>query len=721
MVGDDALSTWGGEYSRVLESRHPYPDNQNNVTEEVVFEGAAELHVAFDERCATETSYDYVTLYTTPTRAEMVPGTERYTGRRNAGNYRMLSNPVVVKGDRVSVCFFSDGGSNDWGYRLCIKPVYSSAAAAPGKQAERHSPRSTEAQEGGAGGAMDLWARHEASKAASLEAYEIRCFFARALYYASLSESARAVLTFDTPRGPNGYSPHCLYTRSLTCPGAVCLEIEFDSSCQTQYMSDRLELLRPPSGGKGVLGPGEGEPLTYSAGGKEYSAVFHGAYSEHPVSAGAAGTTGAHPSSGWPKCGFTTDRLVARFQSRGGRGWGVRFLCTPTFPRVFEQGGRVLQVQQECGREALFEVLRARALTTTPHSLYWLREAQASVDRYCGLVLANSLSERKARQALLSAHGAEWLCALLRTGPLDVQLRVLASLQGLPLSPPSSEGGEDNERKAAAALRVQLMAVAVQKLGNAQDDIQALALGLLRSALGKDAGSMDLEGVLLACVAALNPVVRREALERITAIAETDNARLARLFELGVMDRVKPLIQSSDEGLRVAAVGAVRQLLRNEEALLNFLDTHGKGFDFVAKFLASASKESQAVGLDLTSLMLTKAPSERGQDGAHQVQVSTRHIYLIQASVCSSACIRRLRCECVWLCRTCRAASPCVCWSAHRPSTTRRAACTWTYSMAATVAMSRQRWPPRNGSAPSASRCRARASPRRPTAARRSH
>lgn len=606
---DDELALWGGEHCRMVESKHPYDDSQIwMLVEEVVFEGAAEIAIAFDERCATEQGYDFVTLYTSPSRTELLPGTERYTGRRGSGNYRTTKNPIVHRGDRVSVFFTSDSSSNDWGFRICLRPSYDQRKAGPTAASPAAAPSTTTSQSPQQAlpqeqSQLTMWERHEANKAASSEVQAVRHFFARALYYASLSESVRTPLTFDTPRGAdNTYLPNTVYARSMTFPGAECVEVEFDVQSETEFLTDRLQLFRPPAEGRALSSLGESDLLTYTAAGKEYKAVFHGAYSEHPPS-GKAGAD--QNTSGWPKCSLSTDRLLAHFASNGVRGfWGARFVCTPQFPRVFSQGSRFSLVQQECVKEDVFALLRERALTRTPHPFFWLREAEEAIDCYCGLVLANALTEPKARGTLLSAYGSEWLTRLLQDGPVDVQLRLLSGLQAVPLA--SAKGPVSEE------LRRQLLAAAVQKLGSSQDEVQALALALLRGGLGGEASGLDMEGVLMECVGpAQDPSLQKEALDRITAIAsQPDSASLARLISLGVVDRVKPIIQSADQSLKVAALGAIRRLLRTEEAILDFLDDNGRGFDFVADFLLSDSKDSQLVGLDLTTLMLSKAESE---------------------------------------------------------------------------------------------------------------
>ena len=93
--------------ARIIECKHPYGNNQL-ATEELVFEGAVGLQLAFDPRSCMEEGCDYITFYTDPSRKTLVPDSEqRYSGKYTSSgkNYPTIEKPLSVKGDRVTVHF----------------------------------------------------------------------------------------------------------------------------------------------------------------------------------------------------------------------------------------------------------------------------------------------------------------------------------------------------------------------------------------------------------------------------------------------------------------------------------------------------------------------------------------------------------------------------------------------------------------------------------------
>jgi hypothetical protein len=99
-----------------LESAHNYEDN-SDIREEVVFEGAAKIVLTFDPRSATEANCDWFKLYSDEARENCL---HELTGRANEGCW---ATKYEVVGDRVYTHFHSDSSNVDWGWKMTAREV----------------------------------------------------------------------------------------------------------------------------------------------------------------------------------------------------------------------------------------------------------------------------------------------------------------------------------------------------------------------------------------------------------------------------------------------------------------------------------------------------------------------------------------------------------------------------------------------------------------------
>lgn len=108
-----------------FESMHPY-DHNMNFDWKFDFPGAKRLEITFDARSATETGYDYITIFNENKEKKLHPG--KITGYLTASDRHWpgVNVPkVVLEGEQSCVINFqSDGGTNDWGFKGTVQAVY---------------------------------------------------------------------------------------------------------------------------------------------------------------------------------------------------------------------------------------------------------------------------------------------------------------------------------------------------------------------------------------------------------------------------------------------------------------------------------------------------------------------------------------------------------------------------------------------------------------------
>ncbi|CAM9310834.1 unnamed protein product [Chrysoparadoxa australica] len=110
-----------GHRKEILESGHPYPDNQRRVWE-VEIPGAISYSVTFDPQTKTEKNYDYCKILKDKADEEDCWGEGKYSGGRDGseGNWPGLGGrpSLLIPASKFAVLFVSDGSNNDWGFRL---------------------------------------------------------------------------------------------------------------------------------------------------------------------------------------------------------------------------------------------------------------------------------------------------------------------------------------------------------------------------------------------------------------------------------------------------------------------------------------------------------------------------------------------------------------------------------------------------------------------------
>ena len=102
---------------QTFESTHPYEHNLNT-KKTVRFAGAARLEVSFDSECRTENRCDYLRFFC---RGKQV-GLDKYHGDSRQAGCKWPD--LVVDGDELQFTFFSDGSTNDWGYKFDVFAVF---------------------------------------------------------------------------------------------------------------------------------------------------------------------------------------------------------------------------------------------------------------------------------------------------------------------------------------------------------------------------------------------------------------------------------------------------------------------------------------------------------------------------------------------------------------------------------------------------------------------
>lgn len=109
----------------IIESPHPYRDNTDEY-QVVEVDRAISYEITFDNRSMTESGYDYVTFYKDDSHSEFW-GDNKYTGGRGGSsrNFPGIDGrpPLIISAGRFKFFFHSDGGGNDWGYRIQVVPI----------------------------------------------------------------------------------------------------------------------------------------------------------------------------------------------------------------------------------------------------------------------------------------------------------------------------------------------------------------------------------------------------------------------------------------------------------------------------------------------------------------------------------------------------------------------------------------------------------------------
>jgi hypothetical protein len=110
----DLLGSFDPTKWRIWETTHPYPENQD-IQDSVHIPGANFLYVLFDPKCVTEGSCDWLKVF--EGNQLETPVGDLYSG---APELFRAKNPVMVRGDTLSLLFHSDGSTTAWGVRLYI-------------------------------------------------------------------------------------------------------------------------------------------------------------------------------------------------------------------------------------------------------------------------------------------------------------------------------------------------------------------------------------------------------------------------------------------------------------------------------------------------------------------------------------------------------------------------------------------------------------------------
>jgi len=112
----ESMKVQKDEAIKVLESKHPYDNNANDmVTLEV--SKTDTMVVWFDPKTATEQNCDYLTFWKNEQKSKRY-GEEKYTGTNSSKNWPTLKEPLTIPASKCTITFNSDGSDNDWGWKL---------------------------------------------------------------------------------------------------------------------------------------------------------------------------------------------------------------------------------------------------------------------------------------------------------------------------------------------------------------------------------------------------------------------------------------------------------------------------------------------------------------------------------------------------------------------------------------------------------------------------
>lgn len=101
---------------KVFESEHPYASNLDEKTL-ISFPGACKITITFDPESKTENGCDYIVFKDVETNATYGL---KYSGRNSRENFPGTGGrpSLEIFSDKVYMVFHSDGGIEDWGYKL---------------------------------------------------------------------------------------------------------------------------------------------------------------------------------------------------------------------------------------------------------------------------------------------------------------------------------------------------------------------------------------------------------------------------------------------------------------------------------------------------------------------------------------------------------------------------------------------------------------------------
>jgi hypothetical protein len=111
-----------GASEKIIESPHPYSDNMDTY-ETVEFPGASKLSVSFDPLSRTEDNCDYIIFYKDDSHSTYWGESKYHGGRNGTANFPTAARPLIIDSSKFVFYFHSDGGVNDYGYKITVKPV----------------------------------------------------------------------------------------------------------------------------------------------------------------------------------------------------------------------------------------------------------------------------------------------------------------------------------------------------------------------------------------------------------------------------------------------------------------------------------------------------------------------------------------------------------------------------------------------------------------------
>ena len=95
-----------------VETQHPYEDGKD-LEWKIEMNGASEIEIEFDQRCATERNTDYLQIY------DRADGGSLF-GKNYSGPSSNWPRKIVVPSDSIRLFFHADESTNDWGFQCTI-------------------------------------------------------------------------------------------------------------------------------------------------------------------------------------------------------------------------------------------------------------------------------------------------------------------------------------------------------------------------------------------------------------------------------------------------------------------------------------------------------------------------------------------------------------------------------------------------------------------------
>lgn len=528
----DDLTKWAGELGEVVESKHPYDDNMN-VRHEVDWTGVAAIEVAFDERSATESGCDFLQFLST--YGSVVPGTaEKYSGREKTC-FPRISNPLRLDVDAFVMTFFSDGSSVDWGYRVAFRPILSSE-----NDNAEDKPKDI---------FNELSLQQEQNSLMSM----LCNFFLKASFYATIirDDLERNVRCVDCPRDERMmYLPFLAVRSVISFPGAITMQVDFDSRTETEKDGDFIQFYSKPDYDSRSLVPG-----------KSFSGKF---------------------DSEW-NFEYLGQRLFYSFESDAQRSaWGYKFCVRPKYysivasntTEVFKNKDFVLSVVDSARRGNIWS----------------------------GLLLTNALRSEVMCKWMIKAYSIEWLQVLLCSSCPEV---LLATLQSFLHGSSSDESFSLSPGAKELILSNNLIEKFVMVLMTNDVEMKAMALVVLKGCLNISGATN--ESILLECLASNSDIVRSQALQELAKAAE-DAALADKFIQLKCISQLKSLVynhRGGDSDLKAEAINALVHLLQTESAVSDFLSGED-GVEGFALLTSLFSQNDASVAVKLLSALIKK-------------------------------------------------------------------------------------------------------------------